>query len=117
MAAIVSAICDSDRARRPRGRCSGPDRARPPYGRGDPQFREGLAGEHDQGQSLLAGLLEQAEALDEPRALLGRRRSASTAWAPAAALPYASRAVEAARAQGLLSLLPVALRSSSGWSS
>jgi len=72
-------------------------------------FAKVLGGEHDQAQSLLAGTLDQAEALDEPRALVWASKAASTAWGVGSGLPYASRAVEAARRQGLLSLLPVAL--------
>jgi DNA-binding CsgD family transcriptional regulator len=72
-------------------------------------FAKVLGGEHDQAQSLLADTLDQAEALDEPRALVWASKAASTAWGVGSGLPYASRAVEAARRQGLLSLLPVAL--------
>ncbi|HEX8004954.1 MAG TPA: AAA family ATPase [Trebonia sp.] len=72
-------------------------------------FAKVLAGEHEQAQSLLADALDQAEALDEPRALLWASKAASTVWGLGCGLPYASRAVEAARRQGLLSLLPVAL--------
>jgi DNA-binding CsgD family transcriptional regulator len=72
-------------------------------------FAKAFAGEHDQAQSLLAGAVEQAEALDEPRALIWASTAASTAWGPGCGLPYASRAVEAARRRGLLSLLPAAL--------
>ena len=72
-------------------------------------FAKVLAGEHEQAQFLFAGALEQAEALDEPRALFWASKAASTAWGVGCGLPYASRAVEAARRQGLVSLLPVAL--------
>jgi DNA-binding CsgD family transcriptional regulator len=72
-------------------------------------FAKVLAGEHDQAQSLLAGALDQAEALDQPRVLVWASKAASTAWGVGSGLPYASRAVEAARRQGLVSLLPVAL--------
>jgi DNA-binding CsgD family transcriptional regulator len=72
-------------------------------------FAKVLAGEHEQAQSLLTDALDQAEALDEPRALLWASKAASTVWGLGCGLPYASRAVEAARRQGLLSLLPMTL--------
>src|SRR5439155_1474468 len=43
-------------------------------------FAKVLAGEHEQAQSLLADALDQAEALDEPRALLWASKAASTVW-------------------------------------
>jgi DNA-binding CsgD family transcriptional regulator len=68
------------------------------------------SGEHEQGQSVLAGVLEQAEHVDDPRALLWAAHSASTAGNASGSLLYANRAVEAARRQGMLSLLPMTLQ-------
>ena len=69
-----------------------------------------FAGEHERGQSLLAGVLEQAKRVDDPRALLWAAHAASTAGNASGSLLYANRAVEAARRQGLLSLLPMTLQ-------
>jgi ATP/maltotriose-dependent transcriptional regulator MalT len=68
-----------------------------------------VAGERQQAQSLFAGAQRLAGTLDEPRALVRAANAASVAGDRGCGLPYASRAVEAARRQGLLSLLPVAL--------
>ena len=69
-----------------------------------------FAGEHEQGQSMLAGVLEQAESVGDPRALLWAAHAASTAGNAGGSLEYANRAVAAARRQGLLSLLPMTLQ-------
>jgi tetratricopeptide (TPR) repeat protein len=55
-------------------------------------------------------VLEQASDVDDPRALLWAAHSASTGGNPSASLLYANRAVEAARRQGMLSLLPLTLQ-------
>jgi DNA-binding CsgD family transcriptional regulator len=68
------------------------------------------AGEHEQGQSVLADVLEQAERVGDPRALLWAAHSASTGGNASGSLLYANRAVEAARRQGMLSLLPMTLQ-------
>ncbi len=67
-------------------------------------------GEHAEGQALLAAVLEQAASVGDPRALLWAAHCASTGGNPGASLLYANRAVEAARRQGMLSLLPMALQ-------
>jgi DNA-binding CsgD family transcriptional regulator len=67
-------------------------------------------GEHEEGQALLAAVLEQADGVDDPRALLWAAHSASTGGNPSASLLYANRAVEAARRQGILSWLPMTLQ-------
>jgi DNA-binding CsgD family transcriptional regulator len=72
-------------------------------------FAKGLAGDHEQAQSRLAEVQVQAATLDDPRALIWASSSAAVAGDAEHALPYANRAVEAARRQGLLSMLPEAL--------
>ena len=67
------------------------------------------AGDHSAADTAFADALERAEALDDPRALVWAADSASVARGFGAGLPYATRAVELARSQGLLSLLPMAL--------
>jgi DNA-binding CsgD family transcriptional regulator len=68
-----------------------------------------IAGDYQQAQSLFADVLQLADTLDEPRALVWAANAASAAGDLGCGLPYANRAVEAARRQGLLSLLPVTL--------
>jgi DNA-binding CsgD family transcriptional regulator len=67
-------------------------------------------GEHEEGQSLLAGVLELAASVGDPRALLWAAHGASTGGNASGSLLYANRAVEAARRQGMLSLLPMTLQ-------
>jgi DNA-binding CsgD family transcriptional regulator len=69
-------------------------------------FGKELAGEHAQAQSVLAGALKLADSLGDPRALLWAANAAAIAGGEGSGLPYANRAVAAARHQGLLSLLP-----------
>jgi ATP/maltotriose-dependent transcriptional regulator MalT len=69
-----------------------------------------FAGDHDQAGVLFAGAFARAVALDDPRVLLHAADAASVGTAPGAGLAYANRAVDLARQQGLLSLLPLALR-------
>jgi len=68
-----------------------------------------IAGEHQQAQSMLADAHRLADALDEPRALVWAANAASLTGLPGCGLPYANRAVEVARREGLLSLLPMTL--------
>jgi len=75
-----------------------------------PAFAKIYAGKHTEGQALLAAVVEQAASVDDPRALLWAAHCASTGGNPSASLLYANRAVEAARRQGMLSLLPMALQ-------
>jgi DNA-binding CsgD family transcriptional regulator len=67
------------------------------------------AGDHAAAEAGFADALGRAAALDDPRALVWAADSASVAKGFGAGLSYASRAVELARTQGLLSLLPLAL--------
>jgi hypothetical protein len=59
---------------------------------------------------LLADALHRAAALTDPRALLWAADAASISKGLGAGLPYVNRAVDLARRNGLLSLLPLALR-------
>jgi DNA-binding CsgD family transcriptional regulator len=72
-------------------------------------FRHAYSGEHVQAQSLLAEVLRHADSLDDPRALVWACNAAQVSDNLGSGLRYANRAVEAARRQGLLSLLPLAL--------
>jgi hypothetical protein len=72
-------------------------------------FGKAFAGEHEQAQSLLADAMRQAETLGDPRALVWASNAASVAGDASESLRYASRAVEAARRQDLLSVLPLTL--------
>ena len=72
-------------------------------------FAKGLAGDHEQAQSQLTEVHTQAATLADPRALVWASSSVAVAGDAEHALSYANRAVEAARRQGLLSMLPEAL--------
>lgn len=68
------------------------------------------AGDHDGAQVLLADALDRAADLTDPRALLWAGDAASISSGLGAGLPYVNRAVDLARRNGLLSLLPLVLR-------
>jgi len=68
------------------------------------------AGDHDEAQLRLADALRRAATLTEPRALLWAADAASISEGIGAGLPYVNRSVDLARRNGLLSLLPLALR-------
>ena len=72
-------------------------------------FGKAFAGQHKRAQSLLTDAMRQADTLGDPRALVWASNAASVAGDPADSLRYANRAVEAARRQGLLSVLPLTL--------
>jgi len=72
-------------------------------------FTKALAGEYEQAQVLLDEALQQADALDEPNALIWASYAGSDSRRLGAGLTYASRAVDLARRQGLLGQLPRAL--------
>jgi DNA-binding CsgD family transcriptional regulator len=72
-------------------------------------FAKGLAGDHEQAQARLTEVQIQAATLADPRALIWASSSTAVAGHAEHALSYATRAVEAARRQGLLSMLPEAL--------
>jgi DNA-binding CsgD family transcriptional regulator len=67
------------------------------------------SGDHEAADAAFAEALARAAALDDPRALVWAADSASVSQGFGAGLRYATRAVELARNQGLLSLLPLAL--------
>jgi DNA-binding CsgD family transcriptional regulator/tetratricopeptide (TPR) repeat protein len=70
-------------------------------------FAKVFAGDPDGARPLLEDVLREADALeDDPRMLGMAATAASTAGRAGDGLPYASRAVESARRQGLLSVLP-----------
>jgi len=72
-------------------------------------FALALAGDQDRARSLLVDVHAQAAELDDPRALIWASTAVSVAGDSADALSYVNRAVESARRQGLLSMLPAAL--------
>jgi DNA-binding CsgD family transcriptional regulator len=76
-------------------------------------FAEVFSGNHLQARALLEETIREADALDDPRALTWACSAASVGGQPGDGLPYAARAVESARRQGLLSQLPRALEAQS----
>ena len=72
-----------------------------------------FAGEFQRAQAVLAEAVRLADELGDPRALVWAAKAASIAGDMGAGLPYASRAVELSRRQGLFSLLPLALEQQS----
>src|SRR5690242_455162 len=73
-------------------------------------FARFYAGDHREGQALLADALDSADTVTDPYILLLAADAAIMARGLGAALPYVNRAVDAARQRGLLSFLPLALR-------
>jgi DNA-binding CsgD family transcriptional regulator len=73
-------------------------------------FARSYAGDHDQAQALLTDALRRADTVTDPRALLWAADAASASKGLGAGLPYVNRAVELARRNGLLGLLPLVLR-------
>jgi DNA-binding CsgD family transcriptional regulator len=77
-------------------------------------FAKVFAGDPDGARPWLEDVLREADALeDDPRALGLAATAASVGGRAGDGLPYASRAVESARRQGLLSLLPRVLETQS----
>jgi DNA-binding CsgD family transcriptional regulator len=72
-------------------------------------FAKMLSGGHEQARALLEQTVREANELDDPRALTWACSAASLIGDPGDGLPYANRATESARRQGLLSQLPRAL--------
>jgi DNA-binding CsgD family transcriptional regulator len=72
-------------------------------------FAKVFSGDHQAAGPLLEDAIREADTLDDPRALALAANAASVGGHPGDGLPYANRAVESARRQGLLSLLPRAL--------
>jgi DNA-binding CsgD family transcriptional regulator len=69
-----------------------------------------FSGDHQHARALLEQTIREADALDDPRALAWASSAASVGGQPGDGLPYAHRAVESARRQGILSQLPRALQ-------
>jgi AAA ATPase domain len=77
-------------------------------------FARVFAGDPDGARPLLEDVLREADTLDDdPRALGLAATAASVRGRAGDGVPYASRAVESARRQGLLSLLPRVLETQS----
>jgi DNA-binding CsgD family transcriptional regulator len=77
-------------------------------------FARLYAGDHQDAQVLLADALHCAATLTDPRALLWAADAANISKGLGAGLPFVNRAVDLARRNGLLSLLPLALRRQAG---
>jgi DNA-binding CsgD family transcriptional regulator len=73
-------------------------------------FGKVLAGDHKAAQALLAEVVREADALGEPSGLIRAASSATVAGTPGDGLALINRAVDTARRQGLVSLLPTALQ-------
>ena len=72
-------------------------------------FANVFSGDHRAAGPLLEDAIREADTLDDPRVLALAANAASVGGYPGNGLQYANRAVESARRQGLLSLLPRAL--------
>jgi ATP/maltotriose-dependent transcriptional regulator MalT len=68
------------------------------------------AGQREEAGARFGDALERASTLEDPRTLVWAAEAASTVDRLGAGLPYATRAVQLARAQGRLNLLQLALR-------
>jgi DNA-binding CsgD family transcriptional regulator len=64
---------------------------------------------YDRAREAFGGALAVARELDDPVVLLWAAQAASIGYGVGAGVPFATRALELARAQGLLSLLPLVL--------
>ena len=76
-------------------------------------FARLFSGDPEGARRFLESTIREADGLDDPRALVLAASAASAAGQAGDGLPYANRAVESARRQGLLSLLPRALEQQS----
>jgi ATP/maltotriose-dependent transcriptional regulator MalT len=73
-----------------------------------------LAADYKQARAIFDDALKMARELgDDPRAQIWAADAASAGFGQGAGLPFATRAVDLARGQGLLSLLPIALEQQS----
>jgi DNA-binding CsgD family transcriptional regulator len=77
-------------------------------------FAQAYAGEPERTRAVLADALARADGLSDPRALVWAATAASVAGNMGDGLQYVTRAVQEARRQGLLGLLPLALQRLSG---
>jgi DNA-binding CsgD family transcriptional regulator len=73
-------------------------------------FARAYAGDHDQAQALMTDALQRADALTDPRVLMWAADAAAASKGLGAGLSYINRAVEHARRNGLVGLLPLVLR-------
>jgi len=73
-------------------------------------FARAYAGDHDQAQALITDALGRADMVTDPRALMWAADAASASKGLGAGLPYVNRAVDHARRNGLVGLLPLVLR-------
>jgi len=73
-------------------------------------FVRAYAGDHEQAQALITDALRRADTVTDPRALMWAADAASASKGLGAGLPYINRAVDHARRNGLVGLLPLVLR-------
>src|SRR5215469_16655668 len=73
-------------------------------------FVQAYAGDHDQAQALITDALRHADTITDPRVLMWAADGASASKGLGAGLPYINRAVDQARQNGLVGLLPLVLR-------
>src|SRR5215471_11383236 len=73
-------------------------------------FVRAYAGDHDQAQALITDALRLADKVTDPRVLMWAADAASASKGLGAGLPYVNRAVDQARRNGLVGLLPLVLR-------
>jgi DNA-binding CsgD family transcriptional regulator len=72
-------------------------------------FASRFAGENEAARTSFGKALELASTLRDPRSQIWAAQAASVGFDLGQGLPYANRAVELARGEGLLSILPLAL--------
>ena len=73
-------------------------------------FARAYAGDYDQAQALITDALGRADTVTDPRVLMWAADAASASKGLGAGLPYVNRAVDHARRNGLVGLLPLVLR-------
>jgi DNA-binding CsgD family transcriptional regulator len=73
-------------------------------------FVRAYAGDHDQAHALITDALRCADTVTDPRVLMWAADAASASKGLGAGLPYINRAVDHARRNGLVGLLPLVLR-------
>ena len=73
-------------------------------------FARAYAGDHVQAQTLITDALRCADTVTDPRVLMWAADAASAGKGLGAGLPYINRAVDLARRNGLVGLLPLVLR-------
>jgi DNA-binding CsgD family transcriptional regulator len=73
-------------------------------------FARSYAGDYGRAQALITDALHRADTLTDPRVLMWAADAASASKGLGAGLPYVNRAVDQARRNGLVGLLPLVLR-------